>query len=101
MSSKGGKVKLQDIPDGTIFAVLTYHLDRNFCWQAELFRKAEAGIPERRGVVHGQVKLGSDLANTLWGAKRAARKLYRRYLRRRKLGDGHTITMIMGREEPK
>lgn len=84
------------MPEGTLFAVLTYRISRHTAWEINLYRKTET--PYRAGTQHGRDHLGSDYADTLWGAKHAAWKLYRRYLKRRKLGDGHTITMVMGKD---
>jgi hypothetical protein len=75
---------------GTIYAVLTYRIDSNIAWDVRLYRKKENGYRD--------TELGWDMSKTLRGAKYCARRLYRRYLKRKKIGDGHTITMILGKD---
>lgn len=88
-----------DIPPGTIFALLTFRVDRTFPWDVNLYRKeGTAGKPQGYRVHPPGTILGSDSAQTLWGARYMARKLYWRYLRRRKYGNGETLIMMMGKE---
>lgn len=83
-------MNLADIPQGTIFAVLTFRVGAYAAWNVQLYRQAET--------THSRKDLGYSSAMTLWGARYEAHKLYRRYLKRKKIADGHTVTMIFGHD---
>lgn len=73
----------ESIPPNAIYAKIYPYASEHFSWRIRLCRKD----PHACGGRYTDTVIFGDYAYTFWGAKRAARKLYRKYRRDQKRKD--------------